>query len=985
MKHDSKWLLVLLLGLVLTLMLSGVTWAEPVASGTCGDNLTWELSDDGSLTVSGTGPMAECGMNNFPWLEVAPSVNRIVIGEGITTVADYAFYWNFDRVTETVLPSTLESIGWNAFRHTGIRQVTIPASVTAIFNSAFSNCQYLESFIVDQNNSAYKAINGVLFSQDGSLLVAYPLGKSELEYSIPDGVTEIQVGAFNGSHLQKVIIPEGITQLPLQCFSQSRQLDTIVFPSTLTTLGNESLWEVGSSGEFTLPASVTVIIGHPFGSELEAVYADSTNPAYASVDGVLFSKDLKTLAVFPEVKTSSYVIPDGTEEIRSHAFAFSFKLKTLYIPDSIKSIGSWAFHQTSGLTDVYFDGTEEVWNSLTIGNNNDSLLEASIHFESKIIIDEEITNGSVTALLDNEIAETAAEGDVIILRIVPDEGYEIAVNSLSVTYTDADGQLQSEELTQGAGEEANTWSFSMPAYNVNVTAAFSLIKYTVTFVDEDGTILKAAAQYDYGTTPEAIEKPADPTKEATAQYTYTFTGWTPEITEVIGDVTYTATYSAARIPAASGTCGDNLTWELSDDGTLTVSGTGPMAECGMNNFPWLEVAPSVNRIVIGEGITTVADYAFYWNFDRVTETVLPSTLESIGWNAFRHTGIRQVTIPASVTAIFNSAFSNCQYLESFIVDQNNSAYKAINGVLFSQDGSLLVAYPLGKSELEYSIPDGVTEIQVGAFNGSHLQKVIIPEGITQLPLQCFSQSRQLDTIVFPSTLTTLGNESLWEVGSSGEFTLPASVTVIIGHPFGSELEAVYADSTNPAYASVDGVLFSKDLKTLAVFPEVKTSSYVIPDGTEEIRSHAFAFSFKLKNLYIPDSVKSIGSWAFHQTSGLTDVYFDGTEEEWNSLTIGNNNDSLLEARVHFDSKKTVIPSSVREIEAEAFRGSGVKVVVIPESIQTIAKRAFADCEDLTLVELGSESVSIDPTAFENSPNALLIYPSGRTVTAAEIS
>ena len=68
-------------------------------------------------------------------------------------------------------------------------------------------------------------------------------------------------------------------------------------------------------------------------------------------------------------------------------------------------------------------------------------------------------------------------------------------------------------------------------------------RYTVTFVDSDGTVLKAATEYDYGTPAAEIETPADPSKPATAQFSYSFAGWTPELADVTADVTYTASYT----------------------------------------------------------------------------------------------------------------------------------------------------------------------------------------------------------------------------------------------------------------------------------------------------------------------------------------------------------------------------------------------------------------------------------------------------------
>ena len=109
-----------------------------------------------------------------------------------------------------------------------------------------------------------------------------------------------------------------------------------------------------------------------------------------------------------------------------------------------------------------------------------------------------------------------------------------------------------------AGTEEDTVTTYKPVF------AEALKHYRVTFVDEDSkTVLKAAAEYDYGTAAADIEKPADPVKAADAQYTYTFAGWTPEIAEVTRDVTYKATYKSAPVPVRKGT----LTFDLAG-GTL---------------------------------------------------------------------------------------------------------------------------------------------------------------------------------------------------------------------------------------------------------------------------------------------------------------------------------------------------------------------------------------------------------------------------------
>ena len=147
--------------------------------------------------------------------------------------------------------------------------------------------------------------------------------------------------------------------------------------------------------------------------------------------------------------------------------------------------------------------------------------------------------------------------------------YTSTTNSYKVTFVGEDGTTVLKEATYPYGTpsadiekpadptKAATdqytytfagWTPAIVAVTADATykATFTetLKKYTVTFVDEDGTVLKAATEYDYGTTAANIVKPADPTKAATAQYTYTFAGWTPTIADVTGNATYTATYTS---------------------------------------------------------------------------------------------------------------------------------------------------------------------------------------------------------------------------------------------------------------------------------------------------------------------------------------------------------------------------------------------------------------------------------------------------------
>lgn len=147
MKTMKRTLLVLLaLVLSLSCMLFTVSADETVASGTCGSNLTWVLTDDGTLTVSGSGAMYDYSYypDEAPWDDYRSSITKVVIKKGVTSIGDYAFYNGY--VSSVSIPSTVTSIGYEAFAYNMLTSVTIPSSVTSIEGYAFE-CNYSLSTI----------------------------------------------------------------------------------------------------------------------------------------------------------------------------------------------------------------------------------------------------------------------------------------------------------------------------------------------------------------------------------------------------------------------------------------------------------------------------------------------------------------------------------------------------------------------------------------------------------------------------------------------------------------------------------------------------------------------------------------------------------------------------------------------------------------------------------------------------------------------
>lgn len=238
----------------------------------------------------------------------------------------------------------------------------------------------------------------------------------------------------------------------------------------------------------------------------------------------------------------------------------------------------------------------------------------------------------------------------------------------------------------------------------------------------------------------------------------------------------------------SGTCGDNLTWVLTGDGTLTISGEGEMDNySSRSTAPWYDERSTISRVTIRNGATSIGDVAF------------------------AECGIlTEITIPDSITYIGFGAFTNCSSLTEVI------------------------------------IPDGVTSISYDTFYGcSSLTKVTLPEGLTYIGWYSFGYCTNLTEITIPDSVTSIADY--------------AFVTC-------SSLEKM-----------------------------------MIPEGVTSIGMSVFYGCSSLTAITIPDSVTSIADYAFQECDSLTDVYYSGSEEDWNAITIGSYNTDLTNATIHYNS------------------------------------------------------------------------------------
>lgn len=217
------------------------------------------------------------------------------------------------------------------------------------------------------------------------------------------------------------------------------------------------------------------------------------------------------------------------------------------------------------------------------------------------------------------------------------------------------------------------------------------------------------------------------------------------------------------------------------------------------------------------------------------------------------------------------------------------------------------------------IEEGISSIGKFAFAGfTNLETVSIPNTVTEIESNAFSKCNNLKSIKLPSSLETLNSSAFDYCSSLKNIEIPASVKSIDNTIsfFGRSIFANCSSMTdinvaeaNENYCSIDGVLYTKDKKTLLKYPDGKQGeSYKIPNGITEIGSQSLLYTKYLTKVFIPQSVKKIDCYALTESSirpneSITDIYYEGSEEDWNTLP----DVSLWNITVHYNAIVTNPP------------------------------------------------------------------------------
>ena len=321
----------------------------------------------------------------------------------------------------------------------------------------------------------------------------------------------------------------------------------------------------------------------------------------------------------------------------------------------------------------------------------------------------------------------------------------------------------------------------------------------------------------------------------------------------------------------------NIYYEEKEDGTIEIT------DCTSS-------ATSINipSTIDGKSVTSIGNNAFY-SCKNLVNITIPDSITSIGNNAFEYcASLKSVLIPGSVKSIGNAAFNRCESLMNIEVIKNNSNYFSQDGVLFDKNKTKLIQYPIGNKRIAYDIPNGVKSFGDCAFDScSTLKNITIPDSVTSIGWGVFSGSTSLTNIDV--------SENNLNYSSYEGVLFNKNKTELIKYPIGNERTSYNI----PAGVINFGDVFS-DCKNLV--------NITIPNSVTNIGVGAFWQCANLASITITNSVTSIGNYAFYDCKNLKDIYYYGTQSEWNNISVGSNNEYFINATIHFSSAPTPTPA-----------------------------------------------------------------------------
>ena len=731
------------------------------------------------------------------------------IPDCVTAIGKYAFFGCIS-LTSVTIPDSVTKIGESSFQDCiSLTSVTIPDSVTTIGDGAFSSCHSLTSVTIGNSVKtigegafawckSLKEFKGKFAADGGRCLIidgvlnAFAIGCGVNQYTIPDSVTTIGKEAFYYcDSLISVTIPDSVTTIGEWAFYYCKSLKYVYCkPTTPPTGGDRMFYENAPDLKIYVPASADDSIINAYkakqywsdykGSIFEiGENVDTIKPAN---NEILYTATEKVEPYFTDEFGATYLSNVWDSETGRGVITFEGdvtkigyyafygyqtgcnKLTSVTIPDSVTTIGEYAFSDCNSLT------------SVTIGNSVTTIGEYAF-FRCKSLTSVTIPD-SVTTIGDYAFWSCGSLTSVTIGNSVTTIGEE--------AFCDCDS-LTSVTIPNSVTTIGN-WAFS------GCTSLTS-----VTIPDSVTTIGECAFNFCRSLTSVTIPDSVTTIGNRAFSYCDSLTSVTiPDSVTTIGEAAFAdcRSLTSVTIPDSVTTIGD---WAFSSCSSLTsVTIPDSVTTIGYRAFYYCD---SLLSVTIGKSVTSLANNAFegctgeliinsnipsgdiearpFFN-SKFTKVTIGDSVTTIGERAFDGcNSLTSVTISNSVTTIGDWAFSGCTSLKEF-----KGKFAADGGRCLIIDG-VLNAFALGCGVTQYTTPNSVTTIGNSAFSScSSLTSVTIGNSVKTIGSSAFSSCSSLTSVTIGNSVTKIGEYAFRDCESLTSVTIPDGVTTIGEWAFG---------------------------------------------------------------------------------------------------------------------------------------------------------------------------------------------------------